>query len=74
MQIHPKLELAYASTSRDVGNIDAVVTSILSILEHLILTLFDSKSTYYFISVMFTSQVEFKLEPFSHVLHVSIPT
>ena len=40
---------AYASTSKDLGRSDAVVTGTLSILGHFAFTLFDSSSTHFFI-------------------------
>ena len=53
---------AYASIGKDIGNSDAVVTGTLSVLGYLALTLFDSRSTHSFISVVFVSQAKFVLK------------
>ena len=47
---------AYASTSKNIGNLDVVVTDTLFVLGHLVLTLIDSESTHLFVSVAFVSQ------------------
>ena len=62
---------ANASTSRDAGTSNTVVTGTLSILEHYALTLFDSGSTHSFISMPFVSQTGFTVKPLLHVLFVS---
>ena len=65
---------AYASTSKDTGKSDVVVTGTLSILGHFAFTLFDSGSTHSFISMPFVVQTGFKLGPLLHEMYVSTPS
>ena len=61
---------AYATTSKEAGTSDTMVTGTLSILGHFALTLFDSGSTHSFVSLPFVSQAGFVVEPLMHVLSV----
>ena len=68
------LARAYASTSKNVENLNAAVTGTLFVLGHFTLTLFDSGFTHSFISTDFVSQARIVLEPLLHDFLVGTPT
>ena len=55
------LTRAYASTSKNAKNYDVVVSCTLFVLDHLTLTLLNSRSTHSFIFVVFVDQARFAL-------------
>ncbi|MDV3143346.1 MAG: aspartyl protease family protein, partial [Sweet potato little leaf phytoplasma] len=63
----------FATTQQEEENLNEVVTGTIPILDHYDFVLFDSGSTYSFISATFVNQANLELKPLGYVLSVSTP-